>query len=281
MLLLVGAQLLAPWLIKQMIAIVTNPALEKADMQQITNLALLALGAYVFRIGLQYLRSYMAHIAGLVAAGFHPNPVPYCEFVTTTTHKTLRGPRGGLVLCRAQFAQEIDRQIFPGIQGGPLMHVIAAKAVCFHEALQPAFKDYARQIIKNAQVLAGALERAGLRIVSGGTDNHLMLVDLTPLNVTGKDAATVLDKAGITVNKNAIPFDAKSPFVTSGIRVGTPAVTTRGMREPEMEQIADFIGAILRKPGDEAVVAAVREQVLALTARFPLPSEMSLRGSGR
>jgi len=223
----------------------------------------------------------MAHIAGLVAAGFHPNPVPYCEFVTTTTHKTLRGPRGGLVLCRAQFAQEIDRQIFPGIQGGPLMHVIAAKAVCFHEALQPAFKDYARQIIKNAQVLAGALERAGLRIVSGGTDNHLMLVDLTPLNVTGKDAATVLDKAGITVNKNAIPFDAKSPFVTSGIRVGTPAVTTRGMREPEMEQIADFIGAILRKPGDEAVVAAVREQVLALTARFPLPSEMSLRGSGR
>ena len=218
-----------------------------------------------------YLMVDMAHIAGLVAAGFHPNPVPLCEFVTTTTHKTLRGPRGGMILCQARFAQDIDRQIFPGIQGGPLMHVIAAKAVCFHEALQPAFKEYAGQIVKNAQTLAAALENAGLRIVSGGTDNHMMLVDLRPVNVTGKDAATVLDKAQITVNKNAIPFDTQSPFVTSGIRVGTPAVTTRGMKEPEMRKIAGFITEILRDAQSEKTISKVREEVLKFTARFPVP----------
>ena len=172
----------------------------------------------------------MAHIAGLVAAGFHPSPVPYADFATTTTHKTLRGPRGGLILCKEAFAADIDKQVFPGIQGGPLMHVIAAKAVCFLEALQPSFKEYARQVVANAQTLAAELEKAGLRIVSGGTDNHLMLADLTPLGVTGKDAATALDQALITVNKNAIPFDKQKPFVTSGIRLGTPAVTTRGMK---------------------------------------------------
>lgn len=218
-----------------------------------------------------YLMVDMAHIAGLVATGFHPSPVPYCEFVTTTTHKTLRGPRGGMVLCHAKFAQDIDRQVFPGVQGGPLMHVIAAKAVCFHEALQPSFKEYARQVVRNAQVLSAALEKKGLRIVSGGTDNHLMLVDLTPVGVTGKDAATALDKARITVNKNAIPFDKQSPFVTSGIRVGTPAVTTRGMKEPEMERIAVLITDVLKAPQDEGVIARVREQVVDLTSRFPVP----------
>jgi glycine hydroxymethyltransferase len=218
-----------------------------------------------------YLMVDMAHIAGLVAAGFHPNPAPLCEFVTTTTHKTLRGPRGGMILCQARFAQDIDRQIFPGIQGGPLMHVIAAKAVCFHEALQPAFKEYAGQIVKNAQTLAAALENAGLRIVSGGTDNHMMLVDLRPVNVSGKDAATALDKARITVNKNAIPFDTQSPFVTSGIRVGAPAVTTRGMKEPEMRKIAGFITEILRDAQSEKTISNVREEVLKFTARFQTP----------
>jgi glycine hydroxymethyltransferase len=213
----------------------------------------------------------MAHIAGLVAAGEHPSPVPFCDFVTTTTHKTLRGPRGGLILCREKYAADIDRQMFPGIQGGPLMHIIAAKAVCFHEALQPSFKSYAQQVVKNAKVLAASLAQAGLRIVSGGTDNHLMLVDLTPINVTGKDASLWLDKANITVNKNAIPFDTKSPFVTSGIRVGTPAVTTRGMKEAEMAQIAGFIQRALAAGGSEEAVADVRKGVLELTARFPVP----------
>ena len=213
----------------------------------------------------------MAHIAGLVAAGCHPNPVPYCEFVTTTTHKTLRGPRGGMILCRSKFAQDIDRQVFPGVQGGPLMHVIAAKAVCFYEALQPSFKQYAQQVVRNAQALAGALEKSGLRIVSGGTDNHMMLVDLTPIKVTGKDAAGALDKARITVNKNAIPFDTQSPFVTSGVRIGTPAVTTRGMKEDEMLQIAACIKAVLADPQNEKAIAKVREDVLALTSRFAVP----------
>ena len=213
----------------------------------------------------------MAHIAGLVAAGCHPSPVPWSDFVTTTTHKTLRGPRGGMILCRERFAQDMDRQIFPGVQGGPLMHVIAAKAVCFHEALQPSFKVYQQQIVLNARALAAALERCGLRIVSGGTDNHMMLVDLTPAAVTGKDAATALDKACITVNKNAIPFDQQSPFVTSGIRIGTPAVTTRGMREPQMEQIAGLIHRVLKAPSDPAVLDSVRSEVLALTAQFPVP----------
>ncbi len=213
----------------------------------------------------------MAHIAGLVAAGCHPNPVPHCDFVTTTTHKTLRGPRGGMVLCRERFAQDIDKQVFPGIQGGPLMHVIAAKAVCFYEALQPAFKEYAQQIIRNAQALSDELAKGGLRIVSGGTDNHLMLVDLTGINVTGKDAATALDKAHITVNKNAIPFDTKSPFVTSGIRVGSPAVTTRGMKEAEMVLIAKFMREALSDPDSEKALSGVREKVEALTSRYPVP----------
>ena len=213
----------------------------------------------------------MAHIAGLVAGGVHPSPVPHADFVTTTTHKTLRGPRGGLILCREKFAQEVDKQVFPGVQGGPLMHIIAAKAVCLKEALQPSFKAYAEQIVKNAQALAAGLASQGVRIVSGGTDNHLMLVDLSPIDVTGKDASAALDLARITVNKNAIPFDTKSPFVTSGIRVGSPAVTTRGMKEPEMKQIADFIGRVLRDRANESVLAQVRDEVLALTRRFAVP----------
>ncbi len=218
-----------------------------------------------------YLMADMAHIAGLVAGGCHPNPVPYCEFVTSTTHKTLRGPRGGLILCQERFAPDIDRQVFPGIQGGPLMHIIAAKAVCFQEALQPSFKNYAQQVVRNAQMLASALEQSGVRIVSGGTDNHLMLVDLTSVGVTGKDAASALDLARITVNKNAIPFDTKSPFVTSGIRLGTPAVTTRGMLEDEMKEIARFIKSVLDKPDDKKTVQRVRDEVIEFTDQFPVP----------
>ena len=218
-----------------------------------------------------YLMVDMAHIAGLVATGFHPSPVPFADFVTTTTHKTLRGPRGGMILCKEAFAKDIDKQVFPGIQGGPLMHVIAGKAVCLHEAMQPSFKDYIRQVVANAQVLAAELEKAGVRIVSGGTDNHLMLADLSPLGVTGKDAATALDEVLITVNKNAIPFDTQKPFVASGIRIGTPAATTRGMKEPEMKKIAAWIGQILRHIGDEKAYAQVREEVLVLTSQFPVP----------
>ncbi|HOE01213.1 MAG TPA: ribose 5-phosphate isomerase B [Kiritimatiellia bacterium] len=213
----------------------------------------------------------MAHIAGLVATGFHPSPIPYADFVTTTTHKTLRGPRGGMVLCKEAYAADIDKQVFPGIQGGPLMHVIAAKAVCFLEALQPAYKEYVRQVVINAQTLAAELEKAGLRIVSGGTDNHLMLADLTPLGVTGKDAATALDHALITVNKNAIPFDKQKPFVTSGIRLGTPAVTSRGMKEADMAQIAAWIGAIVAKPGDEKLQQRIRGEVAAFSEKFLVP----------
>ena len=222
------------------------------------------------RVG-AYLMVDMAHIAGLVAAGCHPSPVPHADFVTTTTHKTLRGPRAGMILCREKFAADIDRQVFPGIQGGPLMHVIAAKAVCFHEALQPSFKTYQQQVVKNAQALANAVADDQIRVVSNGTDNHLMLLDLTETGVTGKDAATALDKAAITVNKNGIPFDTKSPFVTSGIRVGTPAITTRGMKEPEMEKIAGFIKRVLGNIDNEKVIAEVRAEVLALTAAFPIP----------
>jgi glycine hydroxymethyltransferase len=213
----------------------------------------------------------MAHIAGLVAGRVHPSPVPYAEFVTTTTHKSLRGPRGGIVMCREQFAKGIDAQIFPGIQGGPLMHVIAAKAVCFHEALQPSFKDYQRQIVINAKALAAQLNHHGYRLVSGGTDNHLMLVDLRPMNLTGKDASDILDRAGITVNKNSIPFDTVSVFKGGGIRVGTPAVTTRGMMEEEMMDIADYIHQALSSRGDEATIGAVRQHVRQMTRRFPLP----------
>lgn len=218
-----------------------------------------------------YLMVDMAHIAGLVAAGYHPNPVPHAHFVTSTTHKTLRGPRAGIIMCRESFAQELDRQIFPGMQGGPLMHIIAAKAVCFHQALQPEFKVYQEQVVRNAQTLAEGLKAEGLRIVSGGTDNHLMLVDLTPAQAAGKDIATALDAACITVNKNMIPFDVKTPFVTSGIRVGTPAVTTRGMKEAEMRQIAAWIGAVVRDYKNTKLLQSIRREVLDLTAKFPVP----------
>ncbi|MEI6970816.1 MAG: ribose 5-phosphate isomerase B [bacterium] len=212
----------------------------------------------------------MAHVAGLIAAGCHPSPVPFCEFVTATTHKTLCGPRGGLILCRRQFAEDIDRQVFPGLQGGPLMHVIAAKAVCFGEALRPSFRSFQEQVVKNSRQLAATLSDGGLRIVSGGTDNHLSLVDLTAINVTGRDAADALEKVGIALNKNAIPFDQKSAFVTSGIRIGTPTVTARGMKEKEMKMIADFIIRVLKNMGDDAVRMHVKGEVDALTAKFPV-----------
>ena len=213
-----------------------------------------------------YLMVDMAHIAGLVAAGLHPNPVEYADFVTTTTHKTLRGPRGGLILCKEEYAKQIDKAMFPGIQGGPLMHVIAAKAVCFHEALQPEFKEYQTQIVKNAQALAAGLQKQGFRLVSGGTDNHLMLIDVKSKGLTGKDAERMLDDANVTVNKNTIPFETESPFITSGIRVGTPAVTSRGMKEAEMEEIAAIFETVLLKKDEEKA----KEMVKALTDRFPL-----------
>lgn len=213
----------------------------------------------------------IAHIAGLVAAGVHPSPIQHADFVTTTTHKTLRGPRGGLILCRAQYAKAIDSQAFPGIQGGPLMHVIAAKAVCFREALQPGFKDYQQQIVKNAAALAEGMKRNGFRLVSGGTENHLMLVDVGARGLTGKQCQLALDEAGITTNKNTIPFETRSPFEASGVRLGTPAVTTRGMKEAEMAAIADMISEVLLDIANPATAHKVRERVRALTARFPLP----------
>ncbi len=212
----------------------------------------------------------MAHIAGLVAAGLHPNPVPHAEFVTTTTHKTLRGPRGGMILCREEFAKTLNSNIFPGIQGGPLMHVIAAKAVALKEALSPGFKAYQEQIVKNAKVLASCLTQKGFRLVSGGTDNHLMLVDLSGTELTGKIAEEALDKAGITVNKNTVPFETRSPFVTSGIRIGTPAATTHGLKEPEMEEVAGFITEVLEDTGNERKLAEIKGRVNALMKRFPL-----------
>lgn len=215
-----------------------------------------------------YLMVDMAHIAGLVAAGCHPSPVPYADVVTTTTHKTLRGPRGGMILCKAALQKAIDKAIFPGIQGGPLEHVIAAKAICFHEAMQPAFAEYQRQIIRNAKALEAALRARGVRMVSGGTDNHLLLLDLCDTPVTGRELETWLGMANITVNKNMVPRDQRRPTETSGIRIGTPAVTTRGLREPEMRLIADWIDRVLRE--GEAAVPAVRAEVAALTARFPL-----------
>jgi glycine hydroxymethyltransferase len=215
----------------------------------------------------------MAHIAGLVAAGVHPSPVPHSDFVTTTTHKTLRGPRGGLILCREKYAKDLDRTVFPGVQGGPLMHIIAAKAVCLKEAAEPAFADYQRQIVANAIRLAGALTAAGFRLVSGGTDNHLMLVDVFSKGITGKVAEAALDKAGITVNKNAIPFDPNPPMVASGIRLGTPAVTTRGMREGEMDTVAELITRALRTPDDDRALAMVRTEVETLCRKFPLYPE--------
>ena len=215
----------------------------------------------------------MAHIAGLVAAGIHPSPVPHAEFVTTTTHKTLRGPRGGLVLCQSKFQKDLDRTVFPGIQGGPLMHVIAGKAVCFREALQPGFKDYQKQIVANAQRLAKNLADAGFRLVSGGTDNHLMLVDVFSKGITGKVAEGALNRAAITVNKNAIPFDKNPPMVASGIRLGTPAVTSRGMRESEMDVIAELIARVLASPEDDRTIGAVKSEVEVLCRKFPLYPE--------
>jgi len=212
----------------------------------------------------------MAHIAGLVAAGEHPSPVPYSDFVTTTTHKTLRGPRGGMILCREALAKDLDRALFPGVQGGPLMHIIAAKAVCFKEALTPEFRAYQQQIVRNAKRLASALAGAGFRLVSGGTDNHLMLVDVFSRGTTGKVAEAALGRAGITVNKNAIPFDTNPPMVASGIRIGTPAVTSRGMGEAQMDQIAAFIARVLATPDADAVIAGVRTDVEALCRTFPL-----------
>ena len=212
----------------------------------------------------------IAHPAGLVAAGLHPSPVGVADFVTTTTHKTLRGPRGGMVLCRRQHAPALDRTVMPGVQGGPLMHVIAAKAVAFHEALTPAWRAYQQRIVANARALAEALLARGYRLVSGGTDTHLMLVDLSPRDITGKDAQEALDRAWITVNKNTVPFETRSPMVTSGVRLGTPAVTTRGMGEPEMERIAALIDRVLSSLGSATVEAAVRGEVQELTSRFPL-----------
>jgi glycine hydroxymethyltransferase len=214
----------------------------------------------------------MAHISGLVAAGQHGSPVPFAEFVTSTTHKTLRGPRGGFILCKQEWGQKINQAVFPGVQGGPLMHVIAAKAVAFGEVLRPGFRSYAAQIIANAKTLAHELQRQGLRLVSGGTDNHLMLVDVVSVGTTGKLAEQALDAAGITVNKNMIPFDTRAPLDPSGIRIGTPALTTRGMREPDMRAIAGWIGAILKNPGDANLQMNIRGQVRELCQQYPAPT---------
>jgi len=214
----------------------------------------------------------MAHIAGLVAAGVHPTPVPHAEYVTTTTHKTLRGPRGGMILCREEYAKKLNSNIFPGIQGGPLMHVIAAKAVAFKEALTPEFKTYAEQVVKNAQALAEELVSRGYNLVSGGTDNHLMLLDFTGTDLTGKVAEAVLEKAGITVNKNAVPFDTRSPFVTSGVRIGTPASTTRGLKEKEMRQVGAWVDEALQNQENDAVLARIRGEIRELCQQFPLYS---------
>jgi glycine hydroxymethyltransferase len=223
----------------------------------------------------------IAHVAGLVAVGLHPNPVPYCEFVTTTTHKTLRGPRGGMILCREDMAKKLNSSIFPGTQGGPLMHVIAAKAVALREAMTPEFHTYQKQILSNARAFAGTLSARGFRLVSGGTDNHLLLVNLKDTPLTGKEAEENLEQVGITVNKNTVPFETKSPFITSGIRIGTPAVTTRGMKEPEMERIANMIADVLNAPGDLTVKQRVSREVRALCDAFPLYPERIAAYAGR
>ncbi len=212
----------------------------------------------------------MAHIAGLIAAGVHPSPIPYADYVTSTTHKTLRGPRGGFILCKKEFRKELKKVVFPGIQGGPLEHIIAAKAVCFKLAMEDEFKEYQKQVVKNAKVLAHELNNKDLRIVSGGTDNHLMLVDVTPLNITGKDAENALDIAGITVNKNTIPFDQNPPFICSGIRVGTPSITTRGMKEDEMKVIAELIFEALKNHNNEETLRSIKSKVIELTSSFPI-----------
>lgn len=214
----------------------------------------------------------MAHIAGLVAAGIHPSPIPYAEFVTSTTHKTLRGPRGGLILCQDKYAKDIDKAIFPGIQGGPLIHIIAAKAMSFKEALTPEFNEYQQQIVRNAGVLAGALMEYGFQLVSGGTDNHMMLINLSNMGVTGKEAEVLLDEVGVTVNKNAVPFDKQSPVIASGIRIGTPAVTTRGMKEPEMKEIAGLIFRTIVKKDDKNELKKIRKETREICQGFPLYS---------
>ncbi|MBX3743983.1 MAG: ribose 5-phosphate isomerase B [Verrucomicrobiae bacterium] len=267
-----------------------NPASERLDYDRLAALArehsprMITVGASAYSRQIDFavlgeiarevgalLLADIAHIAGLVATGLHPSPVPHADFVTTTTHKTLRGPRGGLILCRAKYAKEVDSCVFPGIQGGPLMHVIAAKAVCFHEALQPEFKTYQAQIVRNAAALADGMLRNGFRLVSGGTDNHLMLVDVGSRGLSGKDCQLALDEAGITVNKNTIPNETRSPFQASGIRLGTPAVTSRGMKEPEMAAIADMISEVLMDMKNPDTPALVRSRVRELTSRFPLP----------
>lgn len=211
----------------------------------------------------------MAHIAGLVAAGYHMNPVPYADFVTTTTHKTLRGPRGGMILCKEQYAKALDKAIFPGIQGGPLCHIVAAKAVCLYEAMQPEYKAYIRQLMDNCQVLARTLQDEGFRLVSGGTDNHLILVDTMSMGITGRDAEVALDEVNITANKNAIPFDTQKPNTTSGIRLGTAAMTTKGFKEKEFEQVGRWIAEVLKNKDDEELKARIRQEVIALTDQFP------------
>jgi glycine hydroxymethyltransferase len=228
-----------------------------------------------------YLMVDMAHIAGLVAAGVHPSPIPHADVVTSTTHKTLRGPRGGLIVSATPCSDKLNRQVFPGIQGGPLMHVIAAKAVAFKLALTDEFKTYQRNIVNNAKTLSECLMEKGVRLVSNGTDNHMMLVDLTSLNITGKDAEAALGRSGITVNKNSIPFETRSPQVTSGIRIGTPAITSRGMKAAEMTTIADLITTVLKSPADPGVTASVRESVLSLCRQFPIyPEEGGTAGDG-
>ncbi len=222
-----------------------------------------------------YLMADVAHIAGLIVTGLHPSPTEPCHFVTTTTHKTLRGPRGGVTMCKAEFAKEIDKSVFPGLQGGPLMHVIAAKAVAFKEAMTPEFKESQKQVIINAKAMAEELQKEGFRIVSGGTDNHLLLVDLTDKNITGKEAEAALGKANITVNKNTIPFDTRSPFVTSGIRVGTPAVTTRGIKEQEAREIAKLIATVLKNIDDNSVIEKVKAEVIEMCGKHPLYPEMA------
>ncbi len=223
-----------------------------------------------------YLMVDMAHIAGLVAAGIHPSPVPFAEFVTSTTHKTLRGPRGGFILAKERFAKTLDKTIFPGIQGGPHMNIIAAKAVCFGEALAPEFKTYQQQVVANAKALSQVLAGAGFRLISGGTDNHLLLVDLTSQNLTGAEAEIALEKAGITVNKNAIPFDPLPPKVTSGIRIGTPAVTTRGLREKEIEEVGEWMVAVLKAPQNEALLRDIRQKVRRLCEEFPIYRDLQM-----
>jgi len=276
----------------RVVAYGVDRASERIDYDEVRELALehrpklIVCGASAYSRGIDFARfravadeagallmADIAHVAGLVAAGLHPSPVPHCDFVTSTTHKTLRGPRGGLVMCRAAHAKEIDRAVFPGIQGGPLMHIIAAKAVAFGEALEDGFRDYQRRVVGNAAQLAAALAGHGYRIVSGGTDNHLLLVDVASRGLTGKLAEEALDRAAITVNKNTIPFDAQPPLVASGVRLGTPAVTTRGMGEAEMVEIAALIGEVLAAPAETAVAEGVRTRVRTLAHRFPLYDE--------